>query len=88
MILAKISPNSTNYAISVYVFICICTGQPFDSDFIFNYKLPKARWIHYIHQAAKRWGEYELVVTEPYTNYFSINFQVDILILSSKFCVY
>ncbi len=36
-----------------------------------------------------RRGEYELVITEPKaTNCFSINFQVNIVILSRKCCVY
>ena len=43
----------------------------------------------FIHQAAKRRGEYQLVITEPEaTNCFSINFQVNIVSLSRKFCVY
>ena len=36
-----------------------------------------------------RRGEYELVITEPKaTNCFNINFQVNVVILSRKFCVY
>ncbi len=38
---------------------------------------------------AKRRGEYELVITEPEaTNCFSLNFHVNIVRLSRKFCVY
>ena len=42
-----------------------------------------------IHWAAKRQAEYEFVITEPKaTDCFSINFQVNIMSLSGKFCVY
>ncbi len=43
----------------------------------------------HIHRAAKRQGEYEIIITEPEaTKCFSINFQLNFIILSLKFSVY
>ena len=43
----------------------------------------------YLTVGRRRQGDYKLIITEPdVTNYFSINFQLNIMSLSRQFCVY
>ena len=52
-------------------------------------KVDQDKDFYYLTISRRRRGDYKLIITEPEANNcFSINFQVNIVSLSRKFCVY